>query len=412
LNAGAAGPARRGRVGLVCGGGGIVGGVFEVGALRALDEALGGGVVNGCDLYVGASAGSLVATMLAAGITPREMEDVVVRGARNRKRVPPLRRTSVYGLDVASWVSMAARFPAYMASGFLRSLLPGESSRVADAAYEALRVLPSGLFTNDALARYVTAVLKQLDLPDRFRDFPKPLFITAVNLDSGHRVVFGEAGSQDVPIPRAIQASSAVPLLFRPVRIEQQDFVDGGIERNVPVDVAVRAGASLVIAVNPLVPIVNDPGTDGALLRGSRYISERGLLSVADQMFRLLIRSQTVAALRGVREAYPEVDVVLIEPEADDGTLFDVHPMRYSARARLAVWGYEATKARLVRDGESLRATFSRHGLDFDARRLTVAPREGRGKAARWVSRLERLPGLRGWAEKQGEGPDDPFRGR
>ncbi len=81
-----------GKIAVVCGGGGLTGGVFEVGALKALDQALGGGAITELDLYAGASAGALVSTLLAAGLSPEEMDEVIVKGGRNRRGLPPLKR--------------------------------------------------------------------------------------------------------------------------------------------------------------------------------------------------------------------------------------------------------------------------------------------------------------------------------
>jgi predicted acylesterase/phospholipase RssA len=101
------------KIALVCGGGGLTGGVFELGALRALDRALGGGVLADLDCYVGASAGALVATLMAAGASPEDMEDVLVRGGRRRSKLPELKRTSIYGVDVGSWLGAATQLVAW-----------------------------------------------------------------------------------------------------------------------------------------------------------------------------------------------------------------------------------------------------------------------------------------------------------
>ena len=54
-------------------GGGVIGGMYEVGALAALDEALPGFRANDFDLYVGSSAGSVVAALMANGVRPRDL---------------------------------------------------------------------------------------------------------------------------------------------------------------------------------------------------------------------------------------------------------------------------------------------------------------------------------------------------
>ena len=70
---------RRSKTALVLGGGGFTGGVYEIGALRALDLLSVNRTVNQFDVYVGTSAGSFVAALSANGITPEEMMRVVNR---------------------------------------------------------------------------------------------------------------------------------------------------------------------------------------------------------------------------------------------------------------------------------------------------------------------------------------------
>src|SRR3954466_6382518 len=68
---------RRSKTALVLGGGGFTGGVYEIGALRALDLLAVNRTVNEFDIYVGTSAGSFVASLAANGVTPEEMMRVV-----------------------------------------------------------------------------------------------------------------------------------------------------------------------------------------------------------------------------------------------------------------------------------------------------------------------------------------------
>src|SRR5690348_18404208 len=70
---------RRSKTALVLGGGGFTGGVYEIGALRALDLLSVNRTVNEFDVYVGTSAGSFVAAAVANGVTPEEMMRVIVQ---------------------------------------------------------------------------------------------------------------------------------------------------------------------------------------------------------------------------------------------------------------------------------------------------------------------------------------------
>src|SRR3954452_3346319 len=81
---------RRSKTGLVLGGGGFTGGVYEVGALRALDLLAVNRTVNEVDVYVGTSAGAFMASMVANGITPEEMMRVL-----NHELASPLRDISL-----------------------------------------------------------------------------------------------------------------------------------------------------------------------------------------------------------------------------------------------------------------------------------------------------------------------------
>src|SRR5947209_1056102 len=70
---------QRSKTALVLGGGGFTGGVYEMGALRALDLLSVNRTVNEFDVYVGTSAGSFVAAAVANGVTPEEMMRVIVQ---------------------------------------------------------------------------------------------------------------------------------------------------------------------------------------------------------------------------------------------------------------------------------------------------------------------------------------------
>ena len=118
--------------------------------------------------------------------------------------------------------------------------------------------LPTGLYSGEGIERYVRRILSDPDRTDDFRLLRPELYLAATDLDTCERVVFGAEGWDDVPISRAVSASSALPMIYKPVKIKDREYVDGGIVSTTNLDIAVEAGAKFIVVVNPLVPYIND----------------------------------------------------------------------------------------------------------------------------------------------------------
>src|SRR5215208_4351658 len=82
---------RPSKTALVLGGGGFTGGVYEIGALRALDLLAVNSTINDFDVYVGTSAGSFVGSLVANGVTPEEMMRVLNKALPSPIPDPTLR---------------------------------------------------------------------------------------------------------------------------------------------------------------------------------------------------------------------------------------------------------------------------------------------------------------------------------
>src|SRR6478736_4124405 len=135
---------RPSKTALVLGGGGFTGGVYEIGALRALDLLAVNSTVNNFDIYVGTSAGSFVAGMLANGITPDEMMQVL------NKRVPSeledLDLDKVLRPNYLGFLQKAAALPLRSLE-LVRSLVRiGEMSAI-DLGVGLAESLPSGIYS-------------------------------------------------------------------------------------------------------------------------------------------------------------------------------------------------------------------------------------------------------------------------
>ncbi len=179
-------------------GGGAARGFAHVGVIAVLEEA---GIRP--QLVVGTSAGSLVAALYASGKTSAQLQQT----ALNMEEVA-----------ITDWI---------------------------------LPIFGRGMFRGDALAKYVN----ELVAGRQMENMAIPLGIVATDLGNGNAVLFqkGDTGT-------AVRASSAVPAVFVPVKINGREYVDGGLVSPVPVRFARQMGADLVIAVD----ISNPPEANAA----------------------------------------------------------------------------------------------------------------------------------------------------
>src|ERR1700731_1441897 len=105
---------RRDKTALVLGGGGFTGGVYEIGALRALDLMATNSTVNQFDVYVGTSAGSFIAALCANGVTPEEMMRVVTHQGKAPFRDVDL--GDLLHLNLLEFARTGVKLPLRMAS--------------------------------------------------------------------------------------------------------------------------------------------------------------------------------------------------------------------------------------------------------------------------------------------------------
>jgi NTE family protein len=361
---------RESKTALVLGGGGFTGGVYEIGALRALDLLAVNRTVNEFDVYVGTSAGAFVASMLANGVTPEEMMRVLNR--RLPSPIKDLDQGTLLRWNYRGFASNAALFPLRLL-GAARELAGrfGDVS-VMDVVSKLSAALPTGLYDGRGIESYVARVLSDPDRTDDFRMLERELYLPATDLDTTERIVLGAGEWRDVPISTAVAASTALPMIYSPVDLRGRQFVDGGIRSTTNVDVAVERGAKFIVVVNPLVPFVNDfrkqiPTVFGAR---ARRVSDMGFAGVGNQAFRILSHDRLHRAVEDWERKYPGVDIILIEPEPDDELMFGTSILDYSSRLQIAKHGFESVTLRLARDYERYKVISERHGIEIAARRV------------------------------------------
>jgi predicted acylesterase/phospholipase RssA len=361
---------KRSKTALVLGGGGFTGGVYEIGALRALDLLSVNRTVNEFDVYVGTSAGAFVAALTANGITPEEMMRVV-----NQQVPTPFRDIDLGQLlrpNVFEFVRKGMLLP-WRALQVARELAPqlGQVS-VMDLALGFAEALPSGLYSGRGIERYMRTVLSDPDRTDDFRLLDQELYLAATDLDTCERIVFGANDWDDVPISTAVAASTALPMVYTPVRVRERELVDGGIVSTTNIDIAVEAGAKFIIVVNPLVPYVNDFSRESRGLFGGRpkHVTDMGLPQIGYQAFKMMAYQRLHEMARQWEDRYPGVDIVLIEPEPNDELMFQTSIMNFTSRVDIARHGFQSVTLKLAEDYEYFKEICDRHGIEISATRV------------------------------------------
>jgi NTE family protein len=361
---------RRDKTALVLGGGGFTGGVYEIGALRALDLLAVNSTVTQFDIYVGTSAGSFIAALCANGVTPEEMMRVVTH-----QGTPAFEDIDLGDLlrpNVIELARKGAMLP-WRALGLARQVVSqrGQVS-LMDVLLGFAQGLPSGAYTGEGIETYLRTVLSEPGRSDDFSELRRELYLTATDLDTCERIVFGQDGLRDVPISTAVRASGALPMVYAPVQVGERELVDGGLISTTNLDIAVEAGAKLVVVINPIVPFVNDFSETVRTLAGvrSKRVSDMGFPQIGYQAFKLLAHQRLHELAERWGEQYPGVDIVLIEPEPADRLMFQTSIMSFASRVEIAKHGFESVTQHLAGEYEHYRDIAERHGLDISGERL------------------------------------------
>ncbi len=353
---------RNTKVALCLAGGGITGSMFEIGCLKALDDLFDENFrVNEFDIYVGISAGAIVAAMVANGYTPKELFAAI---AENRNSPINFKRKNIYNLPMADFVRavvpMLKRLPSLLRYGWLNR----RHATLMDLLSIMQEFGPPGLFSLNNLDKFLAAVLYPEGKTNDFRNLNKELYIPATNLDTGRRHVFGE-DDDTVPISKAVAASAAIPLFFRPLRINGQDYIDGSTGQVSHMDIAIRHGAKLIVIINPTVPIENEthddflPTFDGNCGR----LVQKGMGFISDQARRIETQTRFELGFARFKQEHPEIDYVVLQPNASEGFLFLHGVMEFDSRKSIINYGYYTTISEMKTNLARYKDLFAKHKI-------------------------------------------------
>lgn len=291
-------PGRRPRIGLVLSGGGARG-AAHVSVLRVLEE-----LDVPVDFIAGTSMGAVVGGLYAAGMSPGEMERL---------------------LTSMDWDDLLSDAPPRRDMPFREKVVDDHFLPLTEFGFRRGKlVFPRGVVAGQKLSSVLKKETGRVAMITDFDELRVPFRAIATDLETGEGVVL-KGGS----LPEAIRASMAIPAAFSPVESEGRILVDGGVWRNLPIDVVRRMGADVVIAVDISTPLASR----------ERLVSAHGIYG---QLIGFLTARNVEEQLRSLREGD-----ILIRPDLHGITTLDFKRVGEAMRRGLAA--AEASRAALSR---------------------------------------------------------------
>jgi NTE family protein len=243
---------------LVLGGGGVLGEAW-MSALLAGMEDVSGFDPRDCSGFVGTSAGSIVAAGLAAGLRADERLGALPEQPAVDEPDTDASSGSFAGRALRAGVATAAAPVAALA---LPTMAPGG----AFVRRLALGRVPRGTRSLGGMARRIDSLGTRFD---------GRLLVSAVDLESGRRVMFGRPGAPEASVGQAVEASCAIPGFFRPIEIGGRSYVDGGAWSPTNLDTARVSRGTQVLCLNPTGSIPTLGVASNAMARVEALVVER-----------------------------------------------------------------------------------------------------------------------------------------
>jgi predicted acylesterase/phospholipase RssA len=386
---------RPSRIGIALAGGGPLGGIYEIGALVALAEALEGVELNDLNVYVGVSSGAFIAAGLANGLTPARMCRMFIESHSDEV---PFEPAVLLKPAFKEYFTRAASVPPLLLASMWHYVTNPWGQNFLESFERLARAIPTGIFNSAGIGEFLARLFSEAGRSNDFRELRHKLYLVATDLDSGESVQFGAPGWDHVPIARAVQASAALPGLFPPVEIDGRYYVDGALKKTLHASVALQQGADLVLCINPLVPFDSELAARRGHPKRHKLV-EGGLPVVLSQTFRAIIHSRMQVGMGKYATEFADADVILFEPNRDDADMFFTNVFSYASRRRLSEHAYQKTRAEIFRRRHELSPILARHGIRLRLDVLTDPERRllaGDGRKRRRLSAAEVATGRLG----------------
>ncbi len=345
-------PRTSGKTAVCLAGGGIEGLIYETGVLRAIDEILLGRSVTEFDRFYGISAGAVVSSIVANGVPPSEIAKAFMLDSTV---ISPIKSSSLFDPAISE------------IGGRLLNLITSPADERGWLFPRLFSVIPSALFKGDRIEKMLEKGFGEVGRTNSFEELGGKLFIGATDQDTSEHIVFGTPGWEHVPISRAIHASLSLIPFYAPQYISGRWFIDGSFTRTSEVELAIAHGATLIVVVDPLIPV---------RAHESGYVRSKGGVFATIQSIKALVNTRFMGMLPHLVESHPEVDFLIFLPGEEDMAIMSGTLFKYRYRMEIDRIAYDAALETMRRDEVRVREIFARHGYE-----VSIPERSGGGGA-------------------------------
>ncbi|HZS11837.1 MAG TPA: patatin-like phospholipase family protein [Nitrospirales bacterium] len=353
------------RLGLALNGGGFTGYLFEIGALTALDDLFEDGfTVNDFDFYVGVSAGSAAAALMANGVKA----DEILRANLTGERPYYFQRRDIFVPAVGEGIKSLARAIQQLSPVIKLYYQHRREMGLIDLLEKAQETLPGGIYTLDPFARYLEATFAHKGLSNVFATVLHDLYIPAIDLESGDMVMFGDEGWSDVLVSKAVTASSAAPVYFCPVRIGDRDYIDAGIGRLACFELAAKKDVDFMMIIHPS-SYAGSAFEPRPVPTSCSVRRHRGFLSIAEQASRINLEARFSLAFDYHRRETPDRFFVVC-PDRAERDLFERCFLSFRDRLHLIRCGYLAVVKAMNEQFGRIQPILAQHGVSISMAKL------------------------------------------
>lgn len=358
---------RSGKKAISCAGGGITGIYYEIGVLKCLHDALESDIRD-FDLYFGISAGALVNGCLANGVHVDEL--IANLGAKNGDWLNHLQLRARH-LNVGELPRRLIDVQKELAA-YVGDMVRGTAEFSLSAVVGHYDALLAPVFDNAELGRFLRELYSAPGRTDDFRDLRRQLFVGVTDQDTREHVVFGEPGTDHVPISTAVQASAAANPFFPSVEIDGRYYTDGMLTRTSNLSAAIEKGADLIFVIDPFVPMISEEPGDNA---------RHGTLWLVEQDIKTLAYTRFEQVSEQVLRRYPHVSAYTFVPSKRMRQLMTQNPFASRNFDAIVCEAYCSTYRRLRALEYKIRGELFSHGILFDLDRVQVMAERLEGTA-------------------------------